>query len=79
MTDFAAGYGRPAFDPSGKLVCRRAMPHGDRAYRVGEEMPRLDLTTRHIAILWDQGWIDTLPLDAHKGKGKAAAAVELGK
>lgn len=78
MTDYAAGYGRPAFDAAARLVVRRAMT----GYRVGDEMPAGDMTARQIAILWDQGWIDTLPLEqapaAHKAKGKTAAT-ELGK
>lgn len=76
MSDYAAGFGRPAFAASGRLVIRRKLPsHPD--LEVGDEMPVGDLTHRHIAMLWDQGWVDTVAA-APKAKGKIHAA-ELGK
>lgn len=59
---YAFSYGRPEFNAGGRLVVRRGpVRNGDSEYQSGEEMPRLDLTDRQIALLWNQGWIDTLP------------------
>ena len=70
MSEYVAGVGRPPFDPNGRLVARRVIPsHGGRSYQPGEEVPRLELTSRQVAILWDQYVIDTLPA---KLKGKQA-------
>lgn len=69
--EYAAGIGRPPFLADGRLITRRAMRQGELDYPIGEEMPRLDLTPRQVAVLWEQGWIDTLPLDAPPAKAKA--------
>lgn len=65
---FAAGLNRPDFVTNGRVVARRAMSHGGVVYKQGQEVPRLDLTDRQVAILWDQGWVDTLPAEPAPAK-----------
>ncbi len=62
MSEYASQFNRPPFDPAGKLVVRRnGLRHGDETYAAGRDLPRSGLEPRAIAVLWDQGWIDTLP------------------
>ena len=75
MTEYAAQVGRPPFDARGRLVARRAFAHGDVIREIGADVPRLELTDRQIGVLWDQGWIDTLPV----AKQDAAPKSERGR
>lgn len=73
--EYRSGHGRPAFNPSGRLVARRERDYGGKLYRIGDEVPNEDLPHRTLAQLWDQGWIDTLapePPAADTKPGKRA-------
>lgn len=62
MSEFASQNGRKPYLPDGRVVCRREpLSHNGVAYKVGEDVDTDGLTQRNIAVLWDQGWIDTLP------------------
>lgn len=55
---------RPTFDLTGRVVARRALTVGERTYQPGQEMSAADreqLTDRKIAMLWEQGVVDTPP------------------
>lgn len=69
MTDYAAGLNRPAFIANGRMVARRELQHGGKTYAAGQDVPRLSLPDRQVAMLWDQGWINTLPVDSAPPKG----------
>lgn len=79
MSEYAAGHGRPEFVADGKLVARRPLNHGDRTRQPGEEVPRLDLTARQVAMLWSQGWIDTLPASPAPQQGKSGQHTQRAK
>lgn len=55
--EYALGYGRPPFLATGRMVVRRAF----ESYKIGDEIPPCTWQPRTVAMLWDQGWIDTLP------------------
>lgn len=58
-------FARPTFDPKGRLVARRELTVGERAYQPGDELPaaaRAEIAPR-LATLWQLGMIDTLPAE----------------
>ncbi|HEU4727684.1 MAG TPA: hypothetical protein VFT22_07340 [Kofleriaceae bacterium] len=56
---------RAPFDLAGRVVARREI-NLSRLYASGEEIPvdREGLTSRQLAVFWDQALIDTLPREA---------------
>lgn len=60
-------FNRPPFDPNGKVVARREVKFG-KVYHPKQEIPNHGLDTRGLAMLWDQGLIDTLPQEDPKRK-----------
>lgn len=68
--EYASQFNRAPFSATGRLVVRRALRHGDKMYQAGEELPASELPARTVAILWDQGWIDTLPAPKVINRGK---------
>lgn len=60
-------FARPMFDPSGRVVARRALPVGERTYEPGQELTaddRAQLAPSLLATLWQLGQVDTLPAAA---------------
>ncbi len=61
-TGYAAGLGRPPFVVGGRVVARRDITLSGKVYEPGEDVPTTDLTPRQIAVLWEQGTVDTMPI-----------------
>jgi hypothetical protein len=61
VSEYASQHGRAPFLADGRLIARRPVRQGDQVYEVGKEVPVEDMTPRQVAVLWDQGWVDTLP------------------
>lgn len=69
-------FGRPTFDPAGRVVARRELPLGERRYQPGEELAAVDreqLTDRQIATLWQLGTVDTLPREPAAAASRPSA------
>lgn len=54
-------FARPRFDAGGRVVARRELTMGERVYLPGEELDAGLLAPRQIAMLWQQGVVDTMP------------------
>lgn len=79
-------FARPTFDAAGRVIARRELSLGCRTYQPGEEMTAADreqLTDRQLAMLWQQGVIDTpaapaaAPLTAARSATKPAQQNQL--